>query len=69
MKRNRRALFFKAPKQVAKVKYTKVYFLCFIAALMPHEVSGAIPIPISVTAYQYLHSLPAVVIKPSRWFL
>ena len=56
MKRNRRDLFLKAPKQVAKVKYTKVYFLCFIAALMPHEVSGAIPIPISVTAYQYLHS-------------
>ena len=56
MKRNRRDLFFKAPKQVAKVKYTKVYFLCFIAALMPHEVAGAIPIPISVTAYLYLHS-------------
>ena len=56
MKRHRRDLFFKAPKQVAKVKYTKVYFLCFIAALMPHEVAGAIPIPISVTAYLYLHS-------------
>ena len=56
MKRNRRNVFLKAPKKVAKVKYTKVYFLCFIAALMPHEVSGAIPIPISVTAYQYLHS-------------
>ena len=54
MKRNRRYLFLKAPKKVAKVKYTKVYFLCFITALMPHEVSGAIPI--SVAAYQYLHS-------------
>ena len=56
MKRNRPDFFLKAPKQVAKVKYTKVYFLCFIATLMPHEVSGAIPIPVSVTAYQYLHS-------------
>ena len=54
MKRNGRNLFSNAPKKVAKVKYTKVYLFCFIAALMPHEVSGAITIP--VTAYQYIHS-------------
>ncbi len=54
MKRNRRNIFLKAPKKVTKVKYSKVYFLCFVTALMPHEVSGAIPI--AVTAYQYLHS-------------
>ncbi|CAI8192204.1 Uncharacterised protein [marine metagenome] len=54
MKRNGRGLFLMPRKKVAKVKYTKVYLFCFIAALMPHEVSGAITIP--VTAYQYIHS-------------
>ena len=54
MKRNGHHLFLKAPKQVAKVKYTKVYFFCLITVLMPHEASGSITIP--VAAYQYLHS-------------
>ena len=51
MKRNGRNLFSNAPKKVAKVKSTKVYFFCFIAAFMPHEASGSITIPVSLPQY------------------